>query len=251
MGKTAKDDLNQALGLIRAASHAVAFTGAGISVESGIPPFRGENGLWNRYDPESLEISFFRRNPAESWKIIAEIFYRHFDTIRPNPAHECLAWMEENGLLKAVITQNIDDLHRAAGSRTVHEFHGNFKRLACVPCGTRTAFSPGMLASLPPRCPRCGTALKPDFVFFGEPIPEEVLNASLAEIERSDLVICIGTTGAVQPAASLPALAKRHGAGIIEVNVGPSELTDSVTDLFLQSKAGVLMGKLLSLLKGN
>ena len=237
-------ELREAVRLIEGARYGVAFTGAGISVESGLPPFRGENGLWDRYDPEFLEISFFDRNPADSWKVIAEIFYQYFDRIKPNPAHECLAMLEERGLLKAVITQNIDGLHAAAGSRVVHEFHGSFKRLLCRPCGTRFDFTPAMLRTMPPRCPRCLTVLKPDFIFFGEQIPGDVLDASMKEIERADLVICIGTTGLVQPAASLPVLARRNGAKIIEVNIEETELTDSVTHLFIQGKAGVVLGKI-------
>jgi len=251
MNKNTCELLAEAGGLIRSSKYAVAFTGAGISVESGLPPFRGENGIWEKFDPGFLEISYFDRNPGPSWKIIAEIFYQYFDRIRPNPAHDCLSWLEKQGLLKSVITQNIDDLHSAAGSRSIHEFHGNFKKLLCRSCGTRSGFLAAMLEKIPPLCPVCGTVLKPDFVFFGEAIPADVYKASIEEIKKCDLVICVGTTGTVQPAASLPLLAKRNSAKIIEINIHPSELTGSVTDLFIQGKAGEIMAGIRQSIEGT
>ena len=118
--------------LIKKSKFTIAFTGAGISVESGIPPFRGENGLWNKYNPEVLDLGYYLNNPEDSWIYIREIFYDFFANARPNKAHQILARMEARGLLQSVITQNIDNLHFQSGSRVVHEFHGNSKRLKCL-----------------------------------------------------------------------------------------------------------------------
>ena len=120
--------------IIKSASRVTAFTGAGISVESGIPPFRGENGLWNKYDPKTFDINFFHCNPGPAWKVIQDIFYNLFGNVKPNGAHYALAEMEQAGLLSTVITQNVDHLHHDAGSTIVHEFHGSLKHLVCLRC---------------------------------------------------------------------------------------------------------------------
>lgn len=132
----------RAAALLRDARHATAFTGAGISVESGIPPFRGPGGLWSRVDPEFIEIGHFLGYPEESWRRIKDLFYDHFGQAQPNAAHFGLAALEAAGRLKAVITQNIDDLHQQAGSREVIEFHGNSRWLLCLECGSRAAVRP-------------------------------------------------------------------------------------------------------------
>ena len=129
--------LKQAAELIRNAKHVTAFTGAGISVESGIPTFRGENGLWNRFDPIFLDLDYFHQNPLTSWKLIKEIFYDFFGKAEPNLAHFALAKMEKMGFLNSIITQNIDDLHQKAGSKKVWEFHGTSKKLICEKCRTK------------------------------------------------------------------------------------------------------------------
>ncbi len=128
--------LQKAVEVLRRSKYTIAFTGAGISVESGIPPFRGENGIWNKYDPATLELGFFYENPKESWEVIKQLFYDFFGNAECNTAHKVLARMEEKGLLKCVITQNIDNLHQQAGSKVVHEFHGNSQKLVCVQCRT-------------------------------------------------------------------------------------------------------------------
>ncbi len=222
---------------LRRARRAVAFTGAGISVESGIPPFRGPNGLWSRYDPTVLDLDYFFAHPAESWAVIKEIFYDFFGQAQPNPAHQACARLEAAGFLHGVITQNIDNLHQEAGSRRVIEYHGTSRWLTCTACGHRLEARPDLLRELPPKCPRCGGLLKPDFVFFGEAIPPAAQQAAWEETRRADVWLVVGTTGEVYPAALLPTAAKEHGATIIEVNVAPSNYTDAVTDIFLQGKA--------------
>ncbi len=237
--------IERAASLIRRSSYLVAFTGAGISVESGIPAFRGDEGLWNRYDPRTLEIGYFLAHPLESWKVIREIFYDHFGRAEPNDAHRALAVLEREGRLRALITQNIDNLHQKAGSRDVIEFHGNSQKLLCLDCGERRAAVEKDLEVLPPHC-GCGGLLKPDFVFFGEGIPEQASSRAFAEAKRADVFLLIGTTGEVMPANMLPHDAKRHGASIIEVNTEPSLYTDRVTDIFLQGKATEVMNALIA-----
>jgi NAD-dependent deacetylase len=223
--------------LIKNAKRVTAFTGAGISVESGIPSFRGEDGLWNRYDPIVADISFFLNNPLESWKMIKEVFYDFFGEAVPNTAHYVLAEMELSGIISTVITQNVDNLHQESGSKNVVEFHGTSQKLFCISCMKRHKITDIDLIKLPPVCPGCGGILKPDFVFFGEGIPEDASKRAFSEADRSDLFIIVGTTGEVAPASSIPHLAKNNGAKIIEVNVEKSSFTKPLTDIFLKGKA--------------
>lgn len=238
--------IQKAAGLLRRSRYAIAFTGAGISVESGIPPFRGKDGIWSKYDPATLELGFFYNNPLESWKVIRELFYMFFTDAEPNAAHVALARFEQKGLIKSVITQNIDNLHQKAGSRTVFEFHGNSQRLICTQCGT--AYPPGYIDfdHLPPLCGACSGLIKPDFIFFGENIPFDAYQHSVEAAEKADAVIVIGSTGEVMPAAQIPLIAKQNGATIIEVNTEPSHFTNSVTDFFLEGKATEVMSELFS-----
>jgi NAD-dependent deacetylase len=215
----------------------VAFTGAGISVESGIPPFRGPNGIWNRYNPEVLDIEFFKTRPAESWRVIKELFYDHFRGIKPNKAHFCLAQLEQEGKIAGVITQNIDNLHQMAGSKKVVEFHGTANWLICLQCESRFPVKEVDLTRLPPRCPYCGGVLKPDFVFFGEPIPEEAFRKSWEWATNCSFMLVIGTSGEVMPASRIPFIAKEYGAKIIEINIRPSAYTNTITDIFIEAPA--------------
>lgn len=233
-----KDNIKNAAEKIRESSCVTAFTGAGISVESGIPPFRGENGLWNTYDPSILELGYFHRNPEKSWPIIKEIFYDHFSRAEPNGAHRLLADLEAEGTLKALITQNIDDLHYRAGNRNVIEYHGNSRQLLCTSCGKKVPVSEEVISGNPPRC-ECGGVFKPDFIFFGESIPADALTRSEEAANETDCMILIGTTGEVYPAAMIPHAADRKGATIIEINPSPSNYTGSITDIYIPLNAGV------------
>jgi NAD-dependent deacetylase len=226
------------------ARNTVVFTGAGISVESGIPPFRGENGIWNRYDSRVLDIDHFINHPLESWMVIKEIFYDFFGKAVPNAAHQVLGRMEQLGLIECVITQNIDNLHQEGGSQTVYEFHGNSKYLVCMRCNNRQHVSKFSLDELPVLCGSCGGLMKPDFVFFGEGIPPLAYAASLDAAHHCDLMIVIGSLGEVMPAAMIPAEAKRKGAFIVEINPEPTNFTSSVTDLHIRGKAGEVMTQL-------
>lgn len=230
---------------IQQARRVVGFTGAGISVESGIPPFRGPDGLWSRYDPHCLDIAYFLNNPLKAWLVIKEIFYDYFGAAEPNAAHHALAHMESQGLMGCVITQNIDNLHQRAGSRDVIEYHGSSRNLICLQCGKSYAATPDIFDALPPKCAACGGLLKPDFVFFGEGIPDLARQRAVEETYLSDVWLVIGTTGVILPACYHPLEAKQNGATLIEINVNPSEYTDYVTDIFLQGKATEIMTALL------
>lgn len=245
---SSEKEIIQAAGLIANSRHLVAFTGAGISVESGIPPFRGKHGIWEQYDPSVLDIDFFTSHPSESWEVISRIFYDYFIDAVPNAAHFLLATLEKKGMLKAVITQNIDNMHREAGSVEVIEYHGNSKWLKCNHCGERYELSNVALNPLPPRCMEDQEVLKPDFVFFGEGIPPEAAGRSVEEVTLADLLLIIGTTGEVMPAGMLPSIAKSNGAKIIEINPRRSAYTSSLTDLFLQGPAAEISLQLESFL---
>ena len=236
--------IQQAAGKIKKPRRLISFTGAGISVESGIPPFRGPGGLWSRYNPQVLDLAYFQHHPAKSWRVIKEIFYDFFGKARPNPAHQALAQLEAAGVLHGVITQNIDTLHQKAGSRDVIEFHGSSHRLTCLSCHQTWEFQPEMLATLPPACSRCGGLLKPDFVFFSEGIPPLAYQRSLSETQMADIWLVIGTTGEIMPASMLPIGAQRNGALIIEVNLHPSNYTTTITNIFLQGKASEVLNAL-------
>ncbi len=233
--------IEEAARLIAQAKHLVAFTGAGISAESGIPTFRGPGGIWDKYDPVVLEIDYFIKNYDQVWPVIKDMFYTVIDRAQPNPAHYTLAQWEKDGLLKAVITQNIDNLHQKAGSRNVIEYHGNTRQAVCLDCGRTVPLTKEILSRDVPHCPHCGGRLKPDFVFFGEPIPPEAARKSLEHTLKSDVYLVIGTTGIIMPASLLPYEAKQNGATIIEINLNPSEYTGRITDIFLQAKAGEIL----------
>jgi NAD-dependent deacetylase len=240
--------LKKAAKLIENSNCTVAFTGAGISVESGIPPFRGPNGLWSKYNPEILDMDFFLNHPEISWKCIKEIFYDYMYNAKPNTAHYCLAGLENIGKLNGIITQNIDNLHQYAGSKNVIEFHGTTKKLECIKCKNKFDADKISLEKLPPLCPKCGGILKPDFVFFSEPIPKEAFEKSVEYAINCDLMIIIGTTGEIMPASQIPYLAKENSAKIIEINPDKSNYTNTITDVYIPLKAAKACEKLQKLL---
>ncbi|MDV3103730.1 NAD-dependent protein deacetylase [Thermococcus waiotapuensis] len=242
--------IEEAAKLLARSRFAIAFTGAGISAESGVPTFRGKDGLWRHYKPEELATQeAFERNPALVWD-----FYRWRTRkilgAKPNPAHYALAELERLGILKAVITQNVDDLHREAGSGNVVELHGNIFRVRCASCSYRENLKEnGRVREFVnskdlPRCPQCGSLLRPDVVWFGEALPRATLERAFKLAEKSDVVLVIGTSGLVYPAAYIPYIVKEHGGKVIEVNVGSSGITP-IADIFLRGKAGEVMAKIL------
>ena len=222
--------------LLRRSRYAVAFTGAGVSAESGIPTFRGHNGLWSRYDPEELASPWgFNRDPKLVWewyrwrmRIIADA--------KPNPAHLTMAALEAAGILKAVITQNVDGLHTKAGCRNVIEIHGNIWRVKCVQCSFRDKLHKPP-EEVPPRCPKCSSLLRPDVVWFGEPLPRVAWEAAVREASKADLMLVVGTSGVVMPAAMIPRIAWEAGATIIEVNPETTAIS-SIAHVKVREKAG-------------
>jgi len=231
--------ISKAAGLIKQSPYTVAFTGAGISVESGIPPFRGEGGLWNTYDPGVLDLDAYLQAPEQAWPAVKALFYDFFGKAKPNLAHFILAELEQKGFLEEIITQNIDNLHQEAGSQVVHEFHGRSNYFICTKCNTYYNTSKLIVGDMPPLCldSSCGALLKPDFIFFGEGIPEEAYRASLRAGSKASVFILIGTSGDVMPASSIPVLAKQNGCQIIEINPNISNFTSSITDVFIQENA--------------
>lgn len=231
------NNLQQCIQWLSQSRYATAFTGAGVSVESGIAPFTGAGGLWNQYDPKFIEINFFLSDPLRSWQEMKKIFFTDMDEAQPNKAHQVLAALETQGLLKGIITQNIDGLHQRAGSKNVAEFHGTIHTLSCLACGRKYQLADVNLEEVPPTC-LCGRVLKPDFVFYGEGIPPRAYEHAAQLAQDTDLMLIIGTAGQVMPACSLPYAAKEHGAKIVEINPQPSAYTGQLTDLYFPLKAG-------------
>jgi NAD-dependent deacetylase len=245
----------EAAARLRAAGSAVALTGAGLSVESGIPPFRGPGGLWTKYGEPPLDgYQRFLRDPRAAWEARLapekepwlQGLQETLAQAKPNDGHLALAGLEEAGHLDCLITQNIDDLHAQAGSRAVLEIHGNYRLLRCLECVTRFREDEVEVdpEALPPHCPRCGGLVKGDTVQFGEPIPPDVLRRCYEAVSRCDVMIVAGTSATVFPAAEFPLEVLRRGGSVIEVNPLPSDLTPLAT-FVLEGPAGVMLPRLL------
>jgi len=218
-------------------------TGAGISAESGVPTFRGEGGLWRQHRPEELATpEAFEQDPRLVWEWYD---WRRglIGACRPNQAHHTLADMEAQLPDFTLITQNVDGLHHMAGSRQVLELHGNIWRLRCLREGTSYEDRRTPLPELPPRCAHCGALLRPDVVWFGEPLPSEILEAAFAAAAACQVMLVVGTSAVVQPAASLPLIARQNGAAIIEVNPQATPLSP-FADLVLRQPAAQALPRL-------
>ena len=229
---------------LRAAGRVAVLTGAGISAESGIPTFReAQTGVWARFRPEDLASpAAFERNPADVWE-----WYRgrreQVLTVEPNAGHYALAEMERKVIEFRLITQNIDGLHRRAGSRQIIELHGNILRSKCQLNGhAATDWDEG--EQVPPLCAVCGSMLRPDVVWFGEMLPGDALEQAWRAAENCHVFFSIGTSALVNPAAMMPLLAKRRGAVLVEVNIEETPLTDEV-DFFLRGPAGVVLPEMV------
>ncbi len=261
--KTANNNIEKAAQELNVASYAVALTGAGISTESGIRDFRGKNGLWTT-DPEAERKAYqsfakFLRDPKEHWieRLTSASLLRDLSGYQPNLGHLALAELENMGIIKTVITQNIDNLHSSAGSRNLIEYHGNYSKLRCMNCASKYEKDEFNLEemlrndSLPPICPNCGHALKLDIVFFNEPIPEEVAARSLHEAVKSDVMLVCGTSATVYPFAGLPLAAKQNGGAIIiEINAEPTPLTNGgLSDYFIQGSTGECLTQIMQEIK--
>ncbi len=228
----------------------VVLTGAGVSAESGIPTFRGKDGLWNKYDPQELATpEAFQRNPKLVWEwydwrrqLIAKA--------EPNEAHRIIAKMEKEFEDFWLITQNVDGLHQRAGSKKVIELHGNIWKVRCIKCFAEYYEYKTPLDELPPKCKECGGILRPGVVWFGEALPEDALMKAYELSETADIFIVVGTSAQVYPAAELPFIAKRRGAKLIEVN--PEETPVSpYANIHFKEKATTGMKKVYELLKSG
>jgi NAD-dependent deacetylase len=258
--------------------YAIALTGAGMSTESGIPDFRGPSGIWTR-DPEAERRAYqtyhrFLANPKKYWeeKLSGQSLFGDLEKVEPNAGHYALAELERMGIIKWIITQNVDNLHRKAGSRNVLEYHGNAFKLRCLNCNAR--FDLGDYDfdklreedKLPPRCNRCEGVLKEDVVHFREPIPGDVAHRSLEEAWKCDLMLICGTSAVVYPFAELPRVARQKkieterksdtgiyivdkvpAVTIIELNAEPTPLTaDNVSDYLIRGKIGEILPRLVA-----
>ena len=245
------DDLDRAAEILVRARHVVALTGAGMSVESGIPPFRGPGGLWTKHgEPPMNGYQRFLADPAAAWRdrlSPSGPMRELWDTLQaaqPNPGHYALAQLETLGLLRCLITQNVDNLHRAAGSVRVAEIHGNAFLVRCIACTARFPREAISVEALPPRCPECGGIMKSDTVSFGEPIPTDVLAECMDQAEQCDCMIVAGTSATVYPAAQFPLDVRGRGGALIEINLYESELTPACS-LSLRGPAATVLPQLV------
>ena len=245
-----EDLIKKAAKDLATSKNVVALTGAGISVESKIPPFRGKGGLWEKIDPmEYAHIDAFKKNPTKVWNVLLKDMKEIIDKAIPNDAHKGLARLEELGILKTIITQNIDGLHQMAGNTDVIEFHGTYAWHRCMDCKNRCKSSRIDLTNIPPLCD-CGGIYRPEVVFFGEIIPPEHLWRSRQLASDCDLMLVIGTSATVQPAALMPLIAKKSGSKVIEINPEETPLTESISDYLILGKAGEVMSSIITELEG-
>lgn len=228
--------------LLRRSTRVAILTGAGVSAESGVPTFRSPDGLWKKFRPEELAtVDAFMANPQLVWEWYN---YRRelMSSVEPNPGHDALVTWEEFFTDFALISQNVDGLHHRAGSTKLFELHGNIQKNKCLVCGrpgeVTGEFDPENL----PRC-SCGELLRPDVVWFGELLPAGVLEKAWAEAEACELFFSVGTSAVVQPAASLPLVAKRGGAYVVEVNPETTPLSEDFDEV-LRGPAGVVLPRI-------
>ena len=242
--------LEDAAQTIAEASYVTALAGAGMSAESGIPTFRGPGGLWKKYgEPDNLGYQRFLKDPQQWWEErqsgnqMPEM-REALESAQPNPGHFALVDLERMGALRHLVTQNVDNLHRAAGSENISEIHGNHTLVRCIKCVRRFRREEISLDVLPPRCPDCEGLLKTDTVMFGEPIPPDVLERCQIEASQSDCVLILGTSAIVYPAAALPEVARRlNGATLIEINPNETALTEAC-DIVVRAPTGEALPEL-------
>lgn len=235
---------DEIINALRKARSVVVLTGAGVSAESGVPTFRGQEGLWRNYNPQELATpEAFKKDPTLVWEwydwrrgLIAPL--------EPNPAHLAIAELEERSPSFLLVTQNIDGLHKKGGSKQMLELHGNIWNVRCVAEGTVAENHDVPLQNIPPMC-SCGAMLRPHIVWFGESLDPHILHQSLQAIEACDFLIVAGTSAVVQPSASFPIMARERGATVLEVNMEPTPIS-SVVNSSLFGKAGELLPQLVA-----
>jgi NAD-dependent deacetylase len=249
------ESLDAAVDLLHRAGYVVVLTGAGISTPSGIPDFRSpESGLWGKSDPyEVASIYGFKSHPERFYNWIRPLAHTILDA-EPNAAHFAIARMEAAGKVRSVITQNIDMLHTRAGSRSVYELHGHLREATCVHCFSVYPAPPFIHAYLEsnaiPRCPRCGHALKPNVILLGEQLPANVLRAAQIEARRCDVMLVVGTSLSVYPAAELPAVVRQSGASLIFVNLSETPV-DALAQVVIRDDALEVLPQLAAALESE
>jgi NAD-dependent protein deacetylase/lipoamidase len=241
-----EQDVRRLADLVRARQPCVVLTGAGISTESGIPDFRSPTGIWAQYDPmEYATISAFRRDPVRVWEFYAPRF-EALTRAEPNEGHRALAELEGRGLVRAVVTQNIDTLHERAGSREVVEVHGSIREAECVACGERVSLA-DVIALLrdrsAPPCPRCGSILKPGVVMFGELLPVPAIDRAFDLAGEASLLLVVGSSLEVHPVAALPGTTLAAGGEVAIINRGTTPY-DRQASLKLDAGAGETLAAL-------
>jgi NAD-dependent deacetylase len=242
------DQVNQALALLAAARSAIALTGAGISTASGIPDFRTpSSGLWQHVNPlEVASLFAFRHRPQDFYDWIRPLARLMLEAL-PNAAHQALADLERCGPLKGIITQNIDMLHQKAGSQIIYEVHGHLREVTCIGCYAVFSSAPYwenfLESGEAPRCERCGSALKPNVILYGEQLPVTVLNAARKAIRSSDVMLIVGSSLEVAPAGDLPLLAHENGAKLVVINYEPTFI-DDLADVVIRANVVEVLPRL-------
>lgn len=242
--------LERAVRALATRRHVVCVTGAGMSVDSGIRPFRGPGGIWTEFgEPPLDDFDRFRDDPVAYWKDLlnprgpnAEL-YEALVEAKPHAGYYALADLERSGCVKFTITQNIDALHRKAGSTRLAEIHGNYELIRCLQCGTRWNKADIRIDALPPRCDTCGEVLKSDIVIFGEPIPGDTADVCISEVEKADTLLLVGTSAYVYPAAGFPRRVKARGGVLIEIGPNDTEITD-MCDIVVRGTAAEMLPRL-------
>ena len=246
-----EERISRVAGMITKAENIVIFTGAGISTESGIPDFRSPGGIWTKFDPEDFTIDKYLTSPEtrrKQWRFL--LSGDLFQDARPNAAHEAIADLERLARLDCVITQNIDNLHQKAGNdpAKVFELHGNMRWIRCLGCGERYPLEEilqrNRRSEEVPVCGSCAGILKPDVIFFGEALPEETLQEATRRASHCDLLIVVGSSLVVYPAAYMPLYAKQAGAKLVIINLSPTP-ADEIADVVIHASAGEVMGRIL------
>lgn len=252
-----KEQAGEFVALVRSSSSTVAFTGAGVSTESGIPDYRSpETGLWENIDPSVVSLDGFYRDPSRYYDYAAELYPTRRDA-EPNPSHHLLAKLEEGGLIEGVITQNVDGLHQDAGSSRVHELHGSLRQAVCLECSSLVSMDgkEGIMERVlsgenPPLCKECGGLLKPNAVFFGEMLPRIPWQRSLELTQGCDLFLAIGSSLQVSPANMLPDIALKAGAKLAVINLTPTPY-DGDADLVVREKIGEFSSAVLKIIRDS
>jgi NAD-dependent deacetylase len=238
---------NSLIEKLKSAKSILFFTGAGISAESGIETFRGKGGLWNKMSAEELaSFDGFMKNPNLVWE-----WYQYRRKIvretKPNAGHKTIAEFEKHFAEVTVVTQNVDNLHKRAGSNNILEVHGNIERNFCMDCKTFYGLEDFMETNEPPKCEKCGGMIRPDVVWFGEMLPQDVFAEAERKAREADICFIVGTSALVYPAAYIPISAKEAGATLVEIDIEPTNISNQV-DYSIYGKSGEVLPKIFELL---